>query len=375
MSAPRAYALLIAIVVIWAGNFPIGKLGLTQISPLTLTATRAVLALPLLLFLVARTRSWPKGLTSRDLRVFAVISLTGLVLNTTLWYWGLSLTSPINAGILGAVAPVIIAVASALWLGDRLTRANVIGSALASAAVLLTITRGSIHVVRTLSFNPGDFILFASQSAWIAYSLFARAVKSDLPPVTVQAGAYAISVAILVPLSILERPWAVLGQASWAGWLVILYAAGPITLSHIWYYQVLRVLGAARASVFMNLMPFLIIALSWALLGEPVRWYHVAGAVLVIAGVVLASGEEPPWLARAGRAAAAPAGDRPAAEAGGAEAERPLPRDDRPAAGGGAGTTRSGTAPPDPAGASRAGTPPGAGAPAPPGDAPPSGGR
>jgi len=356
MSTARAYALLIAIVVIWAGNFPIGKLGLTQVSPLTLTATRAVLALPLLLFLVARTKSWPKGLTSRDLGVFAVISLTGLVLNTTLWYWGLSLTSPINAGILGAVAPVVIAGASALWLGDRLSRANVIGSALATAAVLLTITRGSVHVVRTLSFNPGDFILFASQSAWIAYSLFARAVKTDLPPVTVQAGAYAISVAVLVPLSILERPWLVLSEASWAGWLVILYAAGPITLSHVWYYQVLRVLGAARASVFMNLMPFLIIALSWALLGEPVRWYHLAGAVLVIAGVVLASGEEaPPWLARV---------RRPAAARGGPTASR----DD-------AGTTRSGSAPGDPGGASRAGTPPAAGAPAPPGVAPPSGDR
>ena len=148
------------------------------------------------------------------------------------------------------MAPVIIAGASALWLGDRLSRANVIGSALATAAVLLTITRGSVHVVRTLSFNPGDFILFASQAAWIAYSLFARAVKSDLPPVTVQAGAYAISVAVLVPLSILERPWLVLSQASWAGWLVILYVAGPITLSHVWYYQVLRVLGAgARLGV------------------------------------------------------------------------------------------------------------------------------
>ena len=34
-------------------------------------------------------------------------------------------------------------------------------------------------------------------------------------------------------------------------------------------------------------MPFVVIALAWALLGEAVHAYHVVGACLVIAGVVL----------------------------------------------------------------------------------------
>jgi drug/metabolite transporter (DMT)-like permease len=38
----------------------------------------------------------------------------------------------------------------------------------------------------------------------------------------------------------------------------------------------------------MNLTPFLVIGFAWAL-GEPVRWYHLVGAMAVIAGVVLAT--------------------------------------------------------------------------------------
>ena len=38
---------------------------------------------------------------------------------------------------------------------------------------------------------------------------------------------------------------------------------------------------------FLNLMPFVVIALARALLGEAVHAYHVVGAALVIAGVVL----------------------------------------------------------------------------------------
>jgi drug/metabolite transporter (DMT)-like permease len=73
------------------------------------------------------------------------------------------------------------------------------------------------------------------------------------------------------------------------GWGVMLYGAIPITIAHLWYYQVIRRLGPGRTAAFMNLMPFVVIAMSWALVGEAVHAYHLVGAALVIAGVVLTS--------------------------------------------------------------------------------------
>ena len=55
MRQRRAYAILLAVVVVWAGNFPLSKLGLAEIGPLTVGAARALVAVPLLL-LVARAR-------------------------------------------------------------------------------------------------------------------------------------------------------------------------------------------------------------------------------------------------------------------------------------------------------------------------------
>jgi drug/metabolite transporter (DMT)-like permease len=71
--------------------------------------------------------------------------------------------------------------------------------------------------------------------------------------------------------------------------MVIAYSAGPITFGHLWYYQSVRVVGAGKAAIYMNMMPFLVIVLSWALLGESIRWYQAVGACVVIAGVVLAT--------------------------------------------------------------------------------------
>ncbi len=235
------------------------------------------------------TEENPLPLRRRDYRAFAVISLTGLVGNTTIWYWGLKYTSPVAAGILGASAPVVISLAGAALIGDRLSRANMVGIVLTIFAVLLTITRGSLEALRTLSLNKGDLILLSSQIAWVAYTLYSRANTSRLGPAAIQAGAHVVSLAVLAPLCLLERPWESFARASWPGWVVIAYSAGPITLGHLWYYQAVRVVGAGKAAVYMNVMPFLVIGLSWALLGEVVRWYQAVGACVVIAGVILAT--------------------------------------------------------------------------------------
>ena len=289
MTNAQAYALLALVTVIWAGNFPLAKAGLAELSPVTLTATRALLTAPALLAVVRAVYGPLPALRRRDYVTFVTLSLAGLVGNTTAWYWGMRYTSPVNAGILGAAAPVIVALVGAVWLHDPLSRRNIVGIALTAVAVLLTVAHGSLDVLRTLSFNRGDIIILGSQLLWTTYTLYSRANKSALPSATVQAGVYAVSALILLPLALFERPWVTLPRAGWAGWGAVLYAAAFGTVSHIWYYQCLRVVGAGRAAVFTNLTPFVVIVLSALTLGEAIRWYHLVGATVVLAGVVLAT--------------------------------------------------------------------------------------
>jgi len=105
--------------------------------------------------------------------------------------------------------------------------------------------------------------------------------------VTIRAGAHVVSAALLLPLALAVEGWTPLARAGWPGWGVVLYGAFPVTLGHLWFYQGIRTVGAGRAAVFTNLIPFLVIGLSWGILGELIRWYHAVGATVVIAGVVL----------------------------------------------------------------------------------------
>jgi drug/metabolite transporter (DMT)-like permease len=285
----EAYGLLFLISLIWAGNFIAGKVALQVLGPITLTALRSVLATAVLLWYVRFTyQTWP-SVTVPDLKVFVTLSLTGLVTNTTLWYYGLHRTLAINAAILGAMGPVFVALLSATWLRERLSLVNVLGILVSSAGVVLTVTRGSVRAVLDLDLHTGDFFILAGQVIWAVYSVYARQVSRQYPPTVVTTGSYIVSSVLLVPLSLIERPWLSLPQATLGTVLAVLYAALLVTVSHIWFYWGIRIVSAPVASLTVNLIPFEVLAVSWLLLGERPTWAHLAGALVVIAGVGLAT--------------------------------------------------------------------------------------
>jgi drug/metabolite transporter (DMT)-like permease len=285
----EAYGLLFLISMIWAGNFIAGKVALQVVGPITLTALRAVIATVVLLWYVRFThQTWP-SVSAADVRIFLILALTGLVTNTTLWYYGLRHTLAINAAILGAMGPVFVALLSATWLRERLTSLNLLGIMVSSAGVVLTVTRGSLRVLLDLDLHRGDFVILGSQTLWAVYSVYARQVSRQFSPTVITAGTYIVSATFLVPLSLVERPWAALPHVTLTTVLAILYAAILVTLSHIWFYWGLRVVPAPVAALTVNLIPFQVLAVSWLLLGEAVTWAHVLGALVVIAGVALAT--------------------------------------------------------------------------------------
>ena len=208
MTHRHAYAVLLGVALLWSGNFPLAKLGLQELGPLTMSAARALIAAPLLL-LVSRVLEGPlPPLAPRDLTAVIVLAVTGFVGNSALWYVGLRFTSPANAGILGAASPVVVALAASLWLRERLSTINLAGIGLTLAAVLLTIARGSPQILLTLSVNRGDVIILASQTLWVVYTLYSRANRSTFSPLQMLAGAHVVAAGLLLPLGPVRAPLA-----------------------------------------------------------------------------------------------------------------------------------------------------------------------
>ena len=72
-------------------------------------------------------------------------------------------------------------------------------------------------------------------------------------------------------------------MAAWAA--VGLIGVFGTAWSFVWFYEGVRAIGPARASVFINLVPVAAITLGVLLLGEPLEMSMLVGGVLVVAGI------------------------------------------------------------------------------------------
>ena len=117
---------------------------------------------------------------------------------------------------------------------------------------------------------------------WSLLALF-TAASGAVPPFQLAAIAFAIGAAIGFVWIGAERRWRDLAQP-WPVW-----ALGVLGLFgyHALYFTALRNAPPVEAGLIAYLWPLLIVVFSALLPGERLRWFHLAGALLGLAGTVL----------------------------------------------------------------------------------------
>ena len=68
-----------------------------------------------------------------------------------------------------------------------------------------------------------------------------------------------------------------------------------LTLAYLIYYVSVMRIGLARTTVWTNVTPVVGMAIAWAALGEPVDAWKMAGAALILGGVVVTRLAPRPW--------------------------------------------------------------------------------
>lgn len=301
VSQTRAYAALLVVAVLW-GTFPATtKLALDDFPPLFLATTRCLIASVFLAVLVVRSGAeTARELTADGLRAFAVLGLTGLVISMQGTYVAIAHTTAANAAILQPAAPVMVALGARLYLGERLRRHQRLGIAVSALGVLLIVTDGGLGALRPERLRPGDFLTLLALVGWSAYTIYGKEVLVGHTPLLATAAAYVAGTAMLIPLAVVGAPlFPAPRLGSGLAWAVVVYHALFGAVAHIWWYHAVDRVGASRAAVFMNVTPLVGIVLAAAVVHERIGPWHVAGAVLVLAGVALTTrGRRPAGPAR-----------------------------------------------------------------------------
>ena len=285
----QPYLLLSFASLFWAGNIVLGRYVAGHLPPMTLSCIRWIGAC-LMLLPFARphlAKDWPA--LRRRLPLMIALSATGFALNNALSYWALQFTQALNALLLQSAGPLFVALWALILFGLRLTWAQLAGIALSLLGVLTIVLRGDLSALAAIRLNLGDVMTTGALISFGLYSalMLRRPVAHQLSLIcfTMACGAL-----LLLPLSIWEFANGIRLKFDAITMITLAYVViFPSTLAYLFFNRGIAMIGPNRAAPFFHLVPVFGSVMAILLLGEEPRLFHLAGYLMVFAGVVIAS--------------------------------------------------------------------------------------
>jgi len=284
LSARHLYVLAL-LTLFWGLNWPVMKLAVSQMPPLSFRAASLLLGLPCLA-LGLKLLKVPFGVPRAEWRQLAVLTVTNMLVWHVLLIIAIPHLSSGRAAILGYTMPVF----SALWgrtlFGERLKPRQLLGVAAAGGAVVLLLW----HEFTRLSGAPlaAAGVLVAA-GVWGLGTQQLRRAHSTVPTLTLSFWMTAMTTLLLCALAVLfESPRWQLPPAA-AGWAILYNGVLVFGYCHAAWFFLARTLTPVASSTSVMLIPVLGIVSGALWLGEPLHWQDgVAVALILLAiGAVL----------------------------------------------------------------------------------------
>jgi drug/metabolite transporter (DMT)-like permease len=284
------YLFLVLAPLFWAGNFVFGKPLLEALPPFGINLVRWVLAclvlVPLTLTLEGRfprpaRHQWP---------ALVAMALTGVVLFNALVYLSLLYTTSTNAALINGTTPILTMVLAAAIGLDRLTGRRLAGALVSLVGVGWIVSRGSLGALIGLSFNRGDLIMLVAALTWAIYTILLNRMRGALSPLatlTIVAVLAVPPLGVIGGYELMSRPIGTITPTVVVG-LIYISVLASVAAFMAWSVGI-KGIGAARGSIFLNLIPVFTAVIAVLTLGERIGLVQLIGGSLVISGVTLAS--------------------------------------------------------------------------------------
>jgi drug/metabolite transporter (DMT)-like permease len=282
-SVLRSYLLLLFCATLYGSNFVLGSLLLTVFPALHLSAYRLTVSSVFLLVYLIATRRMMR-ITVRDAVYLIPFVLVGMLLHQVSFFTGLRTVDATTASLILSLAPIFTALFACLFLKETFTLRMSIGAIVAFVGVFFVVGRGGTPGI---TFTAGIWIMFICMLALSVSIILMKKLTELMDALAATVYSTVLGCIFVYPVAVWHEPYVQVQPHFW-WWLVLIGSALLIQglCAVIWNEQI-RKAGAATASLFLNLQPFVAMVLGYIILGTPITLTQVAGAVLIVCGVVL----------------------------------------------------------------------------------------
>lgn len=274
------------LALMWGLSIPITKLGLGSIPPMTLTALRFIVAVPLMMFLARRELRVP----AKAVLPIIGLGVMGITLGNVAQSFGVQGTSASVATILSATIPLFIVILAAVRFRQAVTPLQWSGLLAAFFGIALVAVGSGPGIDDMSRTTVSGVVLMLISAVGIAiYYIWSAELTEKYGLMPVAAWNMLVGLLTVLPLAGWEmsrQPVEVTAQALAA----IVYLGVVVTVIGLilWLY-LLKVVPARVAASVQYLQPVFGISASAFLFGDELGLLFAAGVTLVLAGLALAA--------------------------------------------------------------------------------------
>ena len=278
------YALLALLALLWGSSYTLIKVAVTEIPPLTLIASRVVIAGGLLcMVVVVSSDKFPC-----DRRIILQLLVQSFLNSFGAWTilaWGQQHIDSSMAAVLNSTSPLFVVLITVIFINHQkiLTR-KLIGVALGLLGVVLIV---GVEVLQGLGTQvAGQLAALGGAAMYASAALYGKRF-SKLPAIVTAASTMLWAIVITLPAALVfDQPWA-LSPSGAAILSVIGLSVCSTALALVIYFRLLKTLGSIGTTSQAYLRAGVGVLLGVLFLGERLTPVIAVGLALAVLGVVM----------------------------------------------------------------------------------------
>lgn len=231
-------------------------------------------------------------------RALAIAGSTGLIgvfAYNVFFFWGISLAPAVDGSVIVPVfSPVLTTLVFLVSGRESASFARIAGLVLGvGGAVVFFLGIGGGDGVSS-SRLTGDLLYVGAAACWATYSIVSKKVLGGIEPLratTYATGVGALGLTLTAVPSLSTVDWPAVPPSTWV--TLAFLAIGPTAIAYLFYFRALRVVSPVTTTVAMFAVPVFGTLFSVLFLGESFTGLQIVGALITIAGALLAVARRP----------------------------------------------------------------------------------
>ncbi len=275
-----AWAAFAACSAIWGSTFLVISIGNDALAPVWAATLRVALAAVLLgAWTLLRGQALPRGPALRAALGYGVAQFG---LNLPLLYWGEKVVPSGVSAVVFATIPFSSALAARALGLERLTPRKILGAVIAFAGVAVLFSSALHRQIPAAGFAA---IFVGATAASVGTALLKRGPRQD--PFAANAVGCAAGAVIAGVASVLLGEPHVIPSTLQAAWPLLYLTIGGSLGAYVTLSWLLARWSVSRTSYITVIVPVIALALGAAIRHEPLGAGSLAGAALVLAGLLV----------------------------------------------------------------------------------------